>query len=238
MAAGMQEIVLLPGLDGTGDLFERIASHLAGEFTVTIVRYPNDPSLGYAGYAELARKAIGAREVFLLGESFSGPVAIRVATQLGPQIKGLVLAATFVKSPWPGWLLQRASRVDPEMTPRKLRDALLMGPYGDKELAEKVDAIVRALSRPVRAARLRAIAQVDVRQDFAMLGCPILALHGRADWLVPMIAMQNVICRKAGARMIVFPAAHMLLQTCAADSAAAIIAFARTAAMTETQYEN
>jgi pimeloyl-ACP methyl ester carboxylesterase len=238
MAGGTQEIVLLPGLDGTGDLFDRIASHLASDFTVTIVRYPNDPSLGYAGYIELARNVIGSREVFLLGESFSGPVATCVAARLGPQIRGLLLAATFLKAPWPGWLVQRASRIDPETTPRKLRDAILMGDYGDQELREKVDAIVRKLSRPVRAARLRAIAEVDVRQDFAALNCPILALHGRADWLVPMIAMQNVICRKGDARMIVFPAAHMLLQTCAAESAAAIIAFAKTSATTETQYEN
>lgn len=238
MAGSAQEIVLLPGLDGTGDLFERVAPHLATDFKVTIVRYPNDPSLGYAGYVQLARNAIRAREVFLLGESFSGPVAIRVAAQLGPQIKGLVLAATFVRSPWPRWLVQRASRVDPEATPKKLRDAILMGSYGDKELAEKVDTIVRELPHPVRAARLRAVAEVDVRQDFAALGCPILALHGRADWLVPMIAMQNVISRKGQARMIVFPAAHMLLQTCAADGAAAIIAFAKTSATTETQYEN
>jgi pimeloyl-ACP methyl ester carboxylesterase len=238
MAGREQEIVLLPGLDGTGDLFERVAPHLATEFNVTIVRYPNDPSLGYAGYVELARNAIGARQIFLLGESFSGPVAIRVAAQLGPQIKGLVLAATFVRSPWPRWLVQRASRVDPEATPKKLRDAVLMGAYGDRELAEKVDEIVRTLPRAVRTARLRAVAEVDVRQDFAALSCPILALHGRADWLVPMIAMQNAICRKGGARMIVFPAAHMLLQTCAADGAAAIIAFAKTSAIPETQYEN
>jgi pimeloyl-ACP methyl ester carboxylesterase len=238
MAGSAQEIVLLPGLDGTGDLFERVASHLAADFKVTIVRYPNDPSLGYAGYVQLARNAIRTREVFLLGESFSGPVAIRVAAQLGPQIKGLVLAATFVRSPWPRWLVQRTSHVDPEAIPKKLRDAILMGSYGDKELAEKVDTIVRELPRPVRAARLRAVAGVDVRQDFAALGCPILALHGRFDWLVPMIAMQDVISRKGQARMIVFPAAHMLLQTCAADGAAAIIAFAKTSATTETQYEN
>lgn len=238
MAVGAQEIVLLPGLDGTGDLFERVAAHLTSDFTVRAVRYPNDPSLGYAGYAELARNVIGTREVFLLGESFSGPVAVRVATQLGRQIKGLVLAATFLKSPWPGWLLRRAARVDPQTTPPKLRDTILMGPYGDPELREQIDHIVRNLSRPVRAARLNAIAEVDVRDDFVKLSCPILALHGRSDWLVPEFAMQKAVCRKGGARMIVFPAAHMLLQTCAADTAAEIIAFAKSAALQETHYED
>lgn len=238
MAAAAQEIVLLPGLDGTGDLFDPLAARLADEFTVKVVRYPNDPTLGYAGYAELVRNVIGAREVFLLGESFSGPIAVRVATQLGPQIKGLMLAATFLKSPQPGWLVRRGARADPETTPKKIRDAILMGSYGDGELRKKVDQIVRNLSRPVRAARLRAIAEVDVRNDFAKLDCPILALHGRDDWLVPMRAMQKAISRKGGARMVAFPAAHMLLQTRAGEAAMEIRAFAKSSALREEDYED
>jgi pimeloyl-ACP methyl ester carboxylesterase len=232
------EIVLLPGLDGTGDLFDALAACLASDFTVKVVRYPNDASLGYAGYVELARNAVGTREVFLLGESFSGPIAVLVATQLGRQIKGLMLAATFLKNPWPGWLIRRASRTDPETTPKKIRDAILMGSYGDDELRKKVDRIVRDLSRPVREARLRAIAEVDVRDNFAKLDCPVLALHGREDWLVPMMTMQRAVGRKGGARIVAFPAAHMLLQTCAAENAMEILAFAKSPALREAPYED
>jgi len=235
MASGHPEIVLLPGLDGTGDLFDRIAPLLGADLTVKIVRYPADPRLGYAGYVEHVRNEIGSREVFLLGESFSGPVAVRLAMQLGQQIKGIVLAATFVKNPWPRWLIRRAARVDPVATPVNIRDAILMGSYGDAELVAKVDEIVRTLSRPVRAARLRAVADVDVRQDFARLSCPILVLHGRGDWLIPPSLMQKSVCTKGGARMIVIPGAHMLLQTRANDAAAEIINFTKSS--TEIHYE-
>jgi pimeloyl-ACP methyl ester carboxylesterase len=232
------EIVLLPGLDGTGELFERVAPLLARDLTVKVVRYPNDPSLGYAGYAALVRNEIGSRQVFLLGESFSGPVAIQVASRLGKQINGVVLAATFVRSPWPGWLLRRAARVDPQATPTKIRDAILMGPYGDAQLVEKVDDIVRKLSRPVRAARLRAVAEVDVRQEFAALSCPILVLHGRGDLLVPKWLMQRAVAGKGGARMTVFPAAHMLLQTRAREAAAEIACFTGSTVLPEANYED
>jgi len=228
MAAPAQEIVLLPGLDGTGDLFDRLAVNLADDFTIKVVRYPNDPSLGYAGYAELVRKAIGHRRVFLLGESFSGPVAVRVAAQLGPQIKGVILAATFLRTPLPSWFMRRASRTDPTATPKTIRDAILMGSYGDDELRNKVNEIVRGLSRPVRAARLRAIAEVDVRDDFTKLSCPILVLHGRKDWLVSITAMQKAVCNKGGARIVAFSAAHMLLQTRAVEAAMEIRAFAKS----------
>jgi pimeloyl-ACP methyl ester carboxylesterase len=229
------EIVLLPGLDGTGDLFERVAPFLAKYLTVRIVRYPPDPTLGYGGYTELVRREIGKRQVFLLGESFSGPVAVRVAKQLGEQIKGIVLAATFVKNPWPGWLIRRAAHLDPLATPVKIRDAILMGSYGDAELKRKVDEIIRTLPRPVRAARLRAMADVDVRDDFAALRCPILVLHGRGDWLVPKKSMQNAIIMKGRARMVVIPGPHMLLQTRPEDAADEIVSFTRSTA--EVSYE-
>ncbi len=235
MASGIPEIVLLPGLDGTGDLFDRLAARLASELVVKVVRYPQDPSLGYAGYAEIVRNEIGNRPVYLLGESFSGPVALRIATQLGRQIRGIVLAATFVKNPWPAWLIRRAARVDPRSTPPNIRDAILMGPYGDPELVGKVDEIVRNLSRAVRAARLRAIAEVDVRADFSRLTCPILVLHGRGDWLVRKSPIQRAVSEKGRARMIVIPGAHMLLQTRSAEAAAEIIHFTKSAA--EAHYE-
>ena len=154
MSNGAAEIVLLPGLDGTGDLFDRVAPLLNARLSVDVMRYPQDPTLGYAGYAELVRNYVGTRSVFLLGELFSGPVAIRVATQLGAQIRGVVSVATFVENPWPAWLIRWAARVDPKTTPSKIRDAILMGEYADAELTSKVDEIVRTISRPVRAARL------------------------------------------------------------------------------------
>jgi pimeloyl-ACP methyl ester carboxylesterase len=232
---GLPEIVLLPGLDGTGDLFDRLAARLQPELVVKVVRYPPDPSLGYAGYAEIVRNEIGGRPVYLLGESFSGPVAVRVATQLGRQVKGVVLAATFVKNPWPAFLIRRAALVDPRTTPSNIRDAILLGPYGDPELVRKINEVVRTLSRPVRAARLRAVAEVDVRTDFSRLACPILVLHGRGDWLVRKSLIQQAVCEKGRARMIVIPGAHMLLQTRSAEAAAEIIHFTKSAA--EAHYE-
>lgn len=235
MVKDAPEIVLLPGLDGTGDLFDRVVPHLAREFTVNVVRYPPDATLGYAGYVERVRHEIGSRPVYVLGESFSGPVAVLVARQLGRQVQGIVLAATFVKNPLPQWFIRILARADPSATPRNIRDALLMGHYGDQELRNKVEDIVRALSRPVRAARLRAVAEVDVRGDLMQLECPILALHGRDDWLVRKAPMQRAIGAKGRARMIVFPAAHMLLQTRPAEAATEIIEFTRSSV--EENYE-
>jgi pimeloyl-ACP methyl ester carboxylesterase len=235
MTSAAPEIVLLPGLHGTADLFDRLVAQLEPQLAVRAVSYPHDPSLGYAGYAEIVRGEVGKRTVFLLGESFSGPVAIRVASQLGRQIQGVILAATFIRPPWPGWLIRRAARVDPRTTPPSIRDAILMGRYGDPELVSKVQEIVETLPRSVRAARLHAVAGVDVKADFLRLGCPILALHGRSDWLVRKSPMQSAVCERGHARMIIIPGAHMLLQTRSAEAASEIIHFTKSIA--EARYE-
>jgi pimeloyl-ACP methyl ester carboxylesterase len=80
------------------------------------------------------------------------------------------------------------------------------------------------------------VAEVDVRPDFAALRCPILVLHGRGDWLVPKTSMQNAIATKVGARMIVIPGAHMLLQTRAPAAAGEIAYFAKSSS--EERYDS
>ena len=77
-----------------------------------------------------------------------------------------------------------------------------------------------------------------MRDDFAKLSCPILMLHGRKDWLVSITPMQKAVCNKGGARIVVFPAAHMLLQTCPVEAAMEIRAFVNSKTLWEAQNEN
>ena len=60
----MITLVLLPGMDGTGIFFEDFAAALQPEFKPIIVRYPNDPSLGYAELEPVARAALPHDEPF------------------------------------------------------------------------------------------------------------------------------------------------------------------------------
>ena len=221
------ELVLLPGLDGTGELFERLQQRLPDDFTITALRYPADPSLTYDDYVTLVRDAIGSRRVVVLGESFSGPIAVKIAAALPEQVAGVVLAATFLKSPWPPFLVRRAAAVNPHRAPRKARDAFLMGRYGDAALSAKLDDLIRRLTPGLRARRLKEVAGVDVRDQFHRLTCPVLAMHGSEDWVVPPRQMKAVVKSKPGARLVLFPAAHMLLQTRATEAAGAITSFVR-----------
>jgi pimeloyl-ACP methyl ester carboxylesterase len=223
--AARTELVLLPGLDGTGDLFDRVKRLLSKDCDVTVVQYPADPLMGYDDYVANVKAIIGARRVIVLGESFSGPIAAKLAAQLPEQVYGVILAGTFLRSPWPAFIMRRAAGVNPRRAPRLARDVFLMGRYRDAEMSAKVDHIIKNLSPSLRAARIRAVAGVDVRAEFALLNCPVLALHGSEDWIVPPHTMRAAIMSKPGAEFVVFPAAHMLLQTSPAAASETILKF-------------
>lgn len=226
MAETLPELVLLPGLDGTGTLFDRVDRRLAAAGVLAIaLSYPTDPALTYRDYADFVRENIGTRQVVLLGESFSGPVAVMIAARMPDQIHGLILAATFLRTPWPGWLIRSGSKLNPRVLPNRIRDRVLMGAYGDLALAAKIEDIVASLPPLVRVGRLREVSRVDVRADFERVNCPILVLHGDDDWVVPGRQLRAAVRGKPIVQYASLPGAHMLLQTQHGLAASRIVSF-------------
>ena len=84
-------LVLLPGLDGTGEQFAPLLRELPSTIAPVTVRYPVDRALGYEELLPLALEQLPADCPFVLvGESFSGPLAIRLAAQRPPGLRALV----------------------------------------------------------------------------------------------------------------------------------------------------
>lgn len=222
------KLVLLPGLDGTGRFFARLEQRLGNRTVLQTVRYPASQPMGYSDLIGYVRSLIGTEPAVVLGESFSGPIAIRLAASHPEQIKGLILAATFVTSPWPRWMVRAAALANPSSVPRAWIDAVLRGPADDPELAAEIASILSRLDPKVRQARLRAVADVNVLDDLKRVRCPILALHGRSDWLVPKYRLCKAIKAKPGAVMTLLDGPHMLLQRNPAGAANAIEDFLKS----------
>jgi pimeloyl-ACP methyl ester carboxylesterase len=95
-------LVLLPGLDGTGDLFAPVVDALGPNVPTQIVRYPLSHASDYAACEAIARGALPTdRPYVLLGESFSGPIAVSIAAAAPPGLRGLILCSTFARNPQP-----------------------------------------------------------------------------------------------------------------------------------------
>ena len=100
-------LVLLPGLDGTGRLFDPLIRHLPEWIHPVVVSYPKDQSYGYQDLMKIVTRSLPEDTDFvILGESFSGPLSIMIARQRPKRLIGLILCATFVKNPFrflPSW---------------------------------------------------------------------------------------------------------------------------------------
>ena len=95
---------MLPGLDGTGKLFAGFIRAIGADAKVQVIAYPHDEPLGYGELEALVRAALPTdRRYVLLGESFSGPLAIRLAADPPRGLAGVILCGTFAKNPFP-WL--------------------------------------------------------------------------------------------------------------------------------------
>lgn len=184
--------------------------------------------MSYRDYAMFALERMDGRRVVVLGESFSGPVSVMIAAHRPDLVRGLILAATFLRNPHVGWLMRLVSGINPGFTPTYLRRAILMGRYADNALDRQVYEIVATMPAGVRAKRLIEVSHVDVRSKFAQIQCPILALHGNADYVVFKRPMARAIASKLNATMTVLGGAHMLLQTRTEAAGERILSFMKS----------
>src|SRR4051812_32963307 len=95
-------LVLLPGLDGTGSLFQSLLRELPADVEPIVLSYPARDVLDYSALTQLVLRSLPtARPFVLLGESFSGPVAVLTAAAQPKGLLGVILCASFVSAPRP-----------------------------------------------------------------------------------------------------------------------------------------
>ena len=224
-------LVLLPGLDGTGDLFEPLLSRLDPSVEPVVVRYPLAEPLGYEELTSIARRALPTTGPYvILGESFSGPIAAQLAAERSGDLRGLILCASFVSSPVPHlrpfqWLLA----VGPVwLVARRLAPRLLLGRFRTRELNALLARTLARLPRGIVVARVRAAQAANAIAAFARVGVPTMYLQGTEDTLVPLSCADEV-CRLAPkTRIVKIDAPHCVLQCAPHDAAHAIGKFLKS----------
>ncbi|WP_426323875.1 alpha/beta fold hydrolase [Pseudoduganella sp. R-43] len=213
---------MLPGMDGTGELFAPFIAALGGEFEMRVVRYPGDHCGGYEELEAFARAAIPLdRPYVLLGESFSGPIAISIAASAPGRLQGLALCCTFARNPRPRLgVLKALLNVIPlkALPARWLAGAQMRAP---------LKAALELVSSAALRARMRAVLAVDVSDRLAACDAPILYLRATRDRLVPRTAAELVAKIKPSTKVVELDAPHFLLQTEPAQAAREIAAFVR-----------
>src|SRR5688500_16166404 len=130
---GLPVAILLPGLDGTAQLFEGFVAAAPADVPVECMALPNDRPRDYAELATWVACRITADRVVLVAESFSGPLALLVADRCA-RVVAVVLCASFVEPPLPRVLARL-----PELVWRRPPPAAVLGMFltgGDRPLAD------------------------------------------------------------------------------------------------------
>jgi pimeloyl-ACP methyl ester carboxylesterase len=221
----MTSIVLLPGMDGTGELFAPLVAALGDQFRAQVVSYPRAERLGYAALADRVRALLPRNEDYvLLAESFSGPLGVMLAAERPQRLRGLVLCATFARPPLPllRWMAPWAQTVPLAALPDRVLAWGLLGSHATPSLLK---AIRHAVQSVVLAARVRAVAGVDVSVALSDVQVPVLYLQARNDRVVPPRALRPFMALGDRLQVVSCAGPHCLLQARAGDAAAAISAF-------------
>lgn len=207
---GPPRLVLLPGLDGTADLFGPFLSKAPRSFSLQPLRLPSDGSQTYEKLAQWVISRLPSSPVVLLAESFSGPLAVRIAHR-SQNVVALVLCATFIAPPLPHilWRLAPiAMRVSP---PVELLRYLMTG--GDRAAAMALRAAIRASEPAVVVARIAEALRSDSSDFLTKVRRPVLCLRSLNDRLVPRACAERMRSLNPSVRVEDVEGPHLLLQT-------------------------
>jgi pimeloyl-[acyl-carrier protein] methyl ester esterase len=224
------KLILLPGLDGTGKLFIDFLKALDLGSRTQVVPYPPDLPLGYDQLESLVRAALPASDRFiLLGESFSGPLAIRIAAHPPPALVGLILCVTFASNPYPriGWARRLAPFVPLKSLPRWLRAPLMWGSASPSKAPHQSERAMAGVDAAVIRCRIAALLSVDETVALEEISLPTLVLCATRDRVVSKAATMRLMRGIRQAQRVDIDGPHLLLKTRPQECAAAVLSFIR-----------
>jgi pimeloyl-[acyl-carrier protein] methyl ester esterase len=227
-------LLLLPGMDGTGDLFSDFIAALPHDLQTARVRYPTEHFLSYSQLQNLVREKSPNSPFVLLAESFSTPLALNYAATNPANLRALILCAGFATSPLHGWRGHLASRLAPLAfhipLPAFAAKRWLLGPTAPPALISALRGAVSRVNPNVLSARIRAVLKCDARGSLSQITVPILYLRPNRDALVPAKCVEELRQIKPQMQVALVEGPHLLLQRDPVASAHAVLAFIRAIA--------
>jgi pimeloyl-ACP methyl ester carboxylesterase len=198
-------VILVPGMNGTADLFYRQVPLLERGYRVATYSLRDDAESFDALAADLASVvdtvAAPERQAIIVGESFGGAVALTTALRHPDRIKALIILNSF---PYFG----------PQTRLRMAIAGLRVMPWGAMPLVRHFTAfrlhsahthrneVRQFIARTVHATRegylnrLTLLKRFDVRHRLRDIQCPVLFLAAEHDHLVPSVEQARYMAER------------------------------------------
>ncbi|MBN8613927.1 MAG: alpha/beta fold hydrolase [Deltaproteobacteria bacterium] len=204
-----REVWLLPGMDGTGRLYAPLLDALGDDGRACRVFEHGDA----ASYdALLDRLPSPTTPTVVVGESFGGPLAIRLASRHADLVRHVILIASFARAPRP---FLRVASLGARMLPTPPSWAIelaMLGQGADAALTQAVREAIRSVPPRTTAARVASLASLDVRATVASTSTPVTALVATLDRLVPRALAEEPALLAPRGRVIAIEGPHLLAQ--------------------------
>ncbi len=220
-------IVLLPGLNGTEALFQPLVDTAPIRFKILTIAFPSQENYSYQQLTEYVLEKISHLngDFILLGESYSGPLALFVAQTKPHNLKSVILSASFVTAP-----NIKIARFLPWAIGFRLVKILcsLLCSDKPKSVIGLVFNELKKLEPKIFAARIQAIFAVDAQTALKECPAPIMYFLGKKDFTVPRKNLNRILSIRSDVKVVEFNTDHFLLQSAPVEAWAAIEEFAES----------
>ncbi|MCU7920646.1 MAG: lysophospholipase [Candidatus Thiodiazotropha sp. (ex Epidulcina cf. delphinae)] len=178
------KLVLLPGMDGTGELFKGFLEYYEGD--AKVIPLPMAGRQEYAALAGSLIKDLPNEEFILLAESFSGGIVQYLLKHASDRIKGVIFVASFL-SPPNRLLLQMARRLPLQLLAglpfsKYFHKAMFLGMNASDEFSDRFIQVLRSMPEQILKRRIKAMA--DMRAPAEKLEVPAIYIQAREDKLI------------------------------------------------------
>jgi pimeloyl-ACP methyl ester carboxylesterase len=209
-------VVLVPGMDGTGQLFYSQVPRLARSHRVGTYALRDVPSMDVL-IADLARvidtMAPVERRAIVIGESFGGALALSLALAQPDRVSALVVMNSFAYFA-PQFRLHlamyglRAMPWGAMGLIRRLTAFRLHSPHTHRQELRRFLDLTRQSSRDGYIARLKVLTRYDVRDRLHDVRVPALFLAADRDHLVPAVEQARYMAARVPCSVVRVLAGH------------------------------
>lgn len=192
----MKKLFLLPGLDGSGVILQKLSENLKRlGFDTYVISYPHNQQWKYEDYARFVEQYIGEKiepqERFaVFAESFGGPIVPLIYRKFKNQINKIVFCASFVTNPVIGATALKLFNkyVKPSSIPSLAYAVNFIGVNPDAETLQVFTKCKEGLSDSLVRARVNEVLSLSNNspqlQEFSGISTPILYIQAKYDTVV------------------------------------------------------
>jgi len=182
-------------MDGTGDCFGPFLEHLDSSIPRTVISYNTQRPFDYSELEIQVRNQLPTDETFvILGESFSGPIAISIAANPPANLIGAIFVCTFASNPLPIFNGVQAiiAKLPLKLAPFFIIQHFILGRYSTPSLKKMLAQAIAKINNGVFQIRAKAALNVDYSNLARQIKIKCLSIVASEDLLISKATSEHL----------------------------------------------